>query len=232
VAGQEVDVQDNKASRIFLGVAIALGILAMLMAFAFINEAEGQDRGPKAWVVVAKRDLQPSVDIDPDRDLKKEEIPQTFSRLLANTLDPNALASYRGQKLNRGVPADQPVFLADFAAAAEVAPPPPGYVDLTITAIPGVVAPGNYVKIMSVSGQVLAGDVAFRVVAISGQTRLARPLTWGEQPNSQSNSAKAVTIEATEAQAAELVKGMGTSAEKVHLLLCPPAQGAASRGAP
>ena len=64
-------MQDNKASRMFLIVAVVLGVLATVLAFAFINSTAGVDRGPKALkIVVASHDLRANGVIDPDRDLE------------------------------------------------------------------------------------------------------------------------------------------------------------------
>ena len=52
-------MQDNKASKMFLIVAVVLGVLATILAFFFINDTAGKDRGPKAKIVVAARDMRP-----------------------------------------------------------------------------------------------------------------------------------------------------------------------------
>ena len=85
----------------FLGVAVALGVLATVLAFGFIqNSAEsGGGNGPK--IVVANRDLSPNSVIDPDRDLKQIEIPARFRSLAERGLNWEGRNIYKGERVNR-----------------------------------------------------------------------------------------------------------------------------------
>jgi Flp pilus assembly protein CpaB len=218
-------VADNKASQMFLGVAVALGILATVMAFMFIKGSEGQDRGPKTVVVVASQDLRPGVAIDPERDFRVEEIPAKFASFVNKTIDANSRSIYRGQKINRVIRAGQPVFLADFAAGGEIEWTNANMRALNITANAGLAIPGDYVKIFTSNGTILAGGQAFRIIAINGAMKMFRqPVTVGEQSQAGVGGAKQVTLEVTEAQASEILKGMGPSQERNYLLICPPPQ--------
>lgn len=217
-------MEDNKASRMFLVVAVVLGVLATLIAFSFIKGTEGQDRGPKAVVVVASHDLRPGASIDPERDFKLEEIPAKFASFRDKTIDPGSRENYKGQKVNRVIRAGQPVFLVDFAAGGEIEWTSPNERAMNIKADPGLAIPGDHVKIMTAGGQLLAGGQDFRIIAIGGIMRMIRqPITIGEQSTSSGAGSRAVTIEVTEAQAAEILKGMGPSQDKNYLLICPPA---------
>jgi Flp pilus assembly protein CpaB len=214
----------------FLVVAVVLGILATVMAFMFIKGNEGQDRGPKTVVVVASQDLRPGISIDPDRDFRLEEIPAKFASFVNKTVDATSRANYRGQKVNRVIRAGQPVFLADFAAGGEIEWTNPNMRALNITANAGLAIPGDFVKILTMNGTVLAGGQAFRIIAINGAMKMFRqPVTIGEQSQAGVGGARQVTLEVTEAQATEILKGMGPSQERNYLLICPPPAPAASR---
>jgi Flp pilus assembly protein CpaB len=215
-------VQENKASQMFLVVAVFLGILATVMAFMFIKGSEGQDRGPKTVVVVASEDLRPGMAIDPDRDFRVEEIPAKFASFVNKTIDANSRSIYRGQKINRLIRAGQPVFLADFAAGGEIEWTNANMRAMNITTNAGLAIPGDYVKILTVNGTVLANGQAFRVLAINGVMKMFRqPVTVGEQSQAGIGGAKQVTLEVTEQQASEILKGMGPSQERSYLLICP-----------
>src|SRR6202000_1504171 len=95
-------VAENQ-SKMFLVAAIVMGVLATVVAFAFINSTAAQDRRPKTRILVAAHDLRANATIDPDRDLKIQEIPADFASLARQCLDPDTRASYRGQRINRRI---------------------------------------------------------------------------------------------------------------------------------
>jgi Flp pilus assembly protein CpaB len=228
----------------FLVAAVVVGVVATVLAFAFIDNAAAADHGPKTKIVVAARDLRPNAVLDVERDLKVEEIPAKYAGLAALTLDPEARAGYRGQRVNRRVPAGQPVFLADLAAVGELKLEEP-YRALTIPAVPGIVIPGDYVKVMVARADVSAAasgapDVrgpvgyeaglvgkgqAYRVVAVGNSlSKTRQQVTAADQYESGAGgSAKTVTLAVTEDQAREILRAVGTGGQPVTLLLCPPA---------
>jgi Flp pilus assembly protein CpaB len=235
------------ASKIFLLVAIMLGVLAMLLAFFFINSAGASNTGPKVFVTVAKRDLPANTLIDPSRDLKTMAIPQQFASLRDKCLDPTNLSLYKGQRLNREILADQPVLQADispFSAGDLVLVKP--YMALTLPAEPGLIIPGDYVKIILTKSNLVGaasptpvegvpqfdativgkGD-GFKVLAVGGSLFKTRQQALMQDPYSSSATAsKTVTLEVTEAQAKEIMGAIGSlsSANKAILLLCPSAK--------
>ncbi len=237
------------ASKMFLLAAVALGVLATVLAFAFINSAGNTAAvGPKLSIVVARRDLPADSVLDADRDLRTEEIPdradfKAFSRL---TLDPQILASYKGQHVNRLVPAGQPVFLADIAAygALELKEP---YRALPIQAEPGIAIPGDYVQVLitkpdlAASAEIpgrnpfvaayAANGQAFRVIAIGGALFKTRSGVFASDAGMARSGSTVVTLEVTENQAAEIISAVGSGGQRATLVICPPpATGPAPRG--
>jgi Flp pilus assembly protein CpaB len=179
-----------------------------------------------------------------------EEIPAKYSGLAALTLDAEARAGYRGQRVNRRIPAGQPVFLADLAAVGELRLEEP-YRALTIPAVPGIVIPGDWVKVMVARADVSAAaagaapDVrgpvgyeaglvgkgqAYRVVAVGNSlSKTRQQVTAADQYESAGGNAKTVTLAVTEEQAREILRAVGTGGQPVTLLLCPPSTQAASQ---
>ena len=218
-------------------VAVVLGMLATVLAFGFIESTAGQDRGPKTRIVVAKHDLRPNVAIDPDRDLQAEEIPTRFGSLAAQSLDWDARVNYKGQRLNRRVLAGQPVFLADLSAMGELRLSE-GTRALTIAAEPGIVIPGDYVKILvprmdpAVAGgaadpnrapyqvMLIGRGNGYRVLAVGGSLfKTRQQVTASDQYEAGSGSGKTVTLEVTEDQAGEILRSLGNGQQKATLLL-------------
>ena len=243
------------ASKVFLAVAVMLGLLATVLAFFFINSAGASNTGPQILVTVAKRDLGANTVIDPSRDLKSMRIPQQFVSWASHCLDPTALNTYKGARLNREVFADQPVLLADispFSAGDLVLENQ--FRALTLLTEPGLVIPGDYVKIlltksnltgavatMPVAGvapydaTIVGKDEGFKVLAVGGSLfKTRQQALMPEQYGSAATANKTVTIQVTEAQAKEIMSQVGSlnSANKVTLLLCPSAKTAAPTETP
>jgi Flp pilus assembly protein CpaB len=191
---------------------------------------------------VAKHDLRANSVIDPDRDLQVEEIPARFASLAAQSLPWDARANYKGQRLNRRVQAGQPLFLADLSAMGELELAP-GYRAITIPAETGIIIPGDYVKVVvprpDVAGaaQVGAGvadpnrgayQVAiigrgngYRVIAVGGSLfKTRQQVTAADQYDAGGGNSKTVTLEVTEDQAAEIMRAVGNTQQKVTLLMC------------
>jgi Flp pilus assembly protein CpaB len=235
------------ASKIFLVVAVMLGVLATLLAFVFINSAGAGNSGPQISVTVAKRDLSPNVLIDPSRDLRVMKIPQQFAAMAAHGLDPNSLNAYKGARLNREILADQPVLLSDIApfSAGDLVLEKP-YMALTLPTETGMIIPGDYVKIIltrpnligAASTVPVAGvpqndaiivgkDEGFKVLAVGGSLFKTRQQAMAsDQYGSGAATSKTVTLQVTEAQAKEIMGTLGSasSANKATLLLCPSAK--------
>ncbi|HVX86069.1 MAG TPA: SAF domain-containing protein [Phycisphaerae bacterium] len=241
-------MQDTKASRMFLVAAVVVGVLATVLAFTFINNAAGADRGPQVKIVVAARDLRPNTALDADRDLSVVEVPAKFSRLAALTLDASGRGAYRGQRINRRILAGQPVFLADLGAGVGDLELKDPYRALTIAATPGIVIPGDYVKVM-VSRAVPSGGAAgpggavavgaggaayeatlvgkgeaYRVIAVGNSlSKTRQQVTAADQYENGGTNARTVTLAVTEAEAEAILRAVGPGGAPVTLLLCPPA---------
>jgi Flp pilus assembly protein CpaB len=223
-------VEENKASRMFLVVAVVFGIIATVMAFVFLNSIAGTDRGPQVEIVVAKRDINPNVSIDPDKDFTVERIPAKYKSFFQRTIGPGERPNYKGDKVNKRILVGQPVFYADFSGGGEIdwSDTPGAY---TIKADPGIVIPGDYVKIFNSSGQILAGGKAFRVLAVAGVMKMSRPLLASDHVGGSGANARSITLQITEAQTSELLKSMGPVQDKNTLLIVPPPAETTSRPA-
>ena len=231
------------ASKVFLMVAVLLGVLATVLAFFFINQAGAGNTGPRVDIVVAVHDMPPNLPLDPARDLMVIPVPQQFSKLADRCLNPKSLASYKGKRVNREIFGGQPVMLADIAAVGDLVLEKP-YFALTLPAETGMIIPGDYVKIMltrsnlvsvAATMPVAAGmmpydatiigkDEGFKVLAVGGSLFMTRAQTLtSDQYNSSAAANKSVTLQVTEAQAKEIMSALGTlsNANRATLLLCP-----------
>lgn len=143
----------NKSSRVFLMLAVVLGVLAMVTTFAFLQGASGTDRGPKATIYVAARNLRPNVPLDPDKDLREEQIPASLAGLRQRVLVPENKGAYKGERLNRPVPAGTPVWQADLIRnPGEIQLSGPEMRAMSIQArgaqaVSGLLVPGDWVKL-------------------------------------------------------------------------------------
>lgn len=229
----------SAASKMFLLAAVAMGVLATVLAFSFINSAGSSQGGPQVRIVTAKRDLPPDATLDPDRDLRVESIPAKFDALARLTLDPSSVASYRGQRVNRQIPAGQPVFLADIAAYANFTPKAP-FVALPIQAEAGIAIPGDWVQVMvtrpdlsaavnpAAGGRMpfvatfAAEGKPFRVIAVGGALFRTRSAVMAADAGGSSSSNKTVTLEATDQDALEIQGALGNGSQKATLVIVAP----------
>lgn len=143
---------ENRSSRLFLLLAVVLGVLATVTTFAFLESSAGKERGPKTTILVAARDIRPGQAIDPEKDLAEMEIPARMAELRQRALVPEHRASYKGQRVNRRVLAGTPVMLADLAAMADLTLSSPDSRALSIPVrgahgLSGLLVPGDYVKL-------------------------------------------------------------------------------------
>jgi Flp pilus assembly protein CpaB len=144
---------NRTTNRIFLGTAVLLGVVAMAAAFIYLDSAGGEGAGPKAKILVAKRDLKENTLLDPEKDLTELEIPASFVALKSRALSSEQKKDYKGQRLNRDVFAGTPVLLNDLAALS-------GTIELRgesravsvsvrgANALGGLLVPGDYVMLM------------------------------------------------------------------------------------
>ena len=235
------------ASKTFLLAAVVLGVLATLLAFVFIQGSSGEDRGPRTRIVVAARDLRGNVPLDPDKDLKIDEIPSRYAAIAGQVLNAEALSNYKAQRLNRPINAGQPVFLRDLSATATLELKGDERA-LTIPAEPGIIIPGDYVKLL-VSHPDTGGSAAtqeargragmavtligegngYRVLAVGGSLfKTRQQVTAAEQFESGSGNARTVTLAVTEKEAKEIQEALGSGQGRPTLLLCPPTTGPAT----
>ncbi len=230
---------ENQASKAFLVGAVVLGVLATVMAFLFIQNTAAQDRGPHVQILIAARDLRANSLIDPDRDLKVDEIPVKFRELAGKCLEPDAKSTYKGQRVNRRILAGQPVFLADLAAGGSLEIKEP-YRALSIPADAGLVIPGDRVQVLvsqpdaggigmpgrqpgqANNALLVANGKAFRVLAVGGELNKTRSQATNADQSANSASAKMVTLEVTPEEAAQLVGVISTNPARNMLLICPP----------
>jgi Flp pilus assembly protein CpaB len=240
----EFRVADNKAAgRAFLIVSIILGVLATVLAFAYLNQSGVSDNGPKATIMIASHDLAAGTALDPERDLKSTDVAVT---LVGNSITPDLAASLKGQRINRFISANQPIVRADVAALAEL-PITPGYRAISIgvrgpNALPGILAPGDFVKLMVTrpAGRIGAGSTAagqiwqsseivntpLKVLAVGRRSQ--RAITAAEQyENTNGGDNSSITLEVTEEQAKEILESTGAGSLTVTLMLVPEGRGAA-----
>jgi Flp pilus assembly protein CpaB len=232
----------TSSSKLFLLVAIVLGILATILSFVFINSASLTNAsGPKRTIVVAKHDLSPNAVLDPERDLEKEEIPAKFSSLAGRSLDSEALKSYKGERVNRDIFAGQPVLIADLAAVGQLVLEKPYYA-LTIPADANMIIPGDTVKIIfakTPTASVTPGAIAantqfdatiigdedgFKVLAVGGYLYKNRAQVLVSDQYNSGAGAKTVTLRVTDKQARQIVGALGAlgGSQKATLMICPP----------
>ena len=235
-------MQDNKASRIFLIVAVVLGVLATVMAFAYIDSVSSETGGgPKIKIMVAALELRPNQPLDPGRDLQTIDIPAKFQPFAGLCLTPNFASTYKGQKVARRVLAGQPVMIADMSAAAELTIKEGNYaMSLPVKGaygVSGLPVPGDRVKVLvtqptpggaglTATTLTIGGkDATFRVVAVGSRlTRYRQPITAAEQYNAGSEAEQStVTIEVNDAQAKEILDSSAAFRMPITLILLPPA---------
>ena len=139
-------------SRIFLLSSLALGVLAMVAAFVFLQNTAGKETGPSAKVFVARRDLRENTVLDPDKDLSEMEVPRRMTDLLGRALDPEMRTAYKGQRVNRPIQAGQLVLKADLGAEDVLEL----HGDMRAMSVPvkganglgALLVPGDYVRLM------------------------------------------------------------------------------------
>lgn len=244
---QNAPPPSSGTSKIFLAIAVALGVLATILAFAFINNAGAGSSGPKVTIVVARHDLDANTVIDPARDLKAMDIPARFAALRSASLDFQALETYKGQRVNRYIQVDQPVMLGDLGGVGALELEKP-YFALTLPAETGMIIPGDFVKIIitraNVMNQAAAGgatpvmtpgglpfdatiigrDDGFKVLAVNGYLfKTRQQVLTSDQFSGGSSANKSVTLQVTEPQAREIMAALGSlsTSNKAILLLCP-----------
>jgi Flp pilus assembly protein CpaB len=106
----------KSGSRVFLLSSLALGVLAMVAAFVFLQNTAGKETGPSTKVLVARRDLRENTVLDPDKDLRVVEVPNRMTDLLGLAVNPDMETAYKGQRVNRPILAGQLLLKADMAA--------------------------------------------------------------------------------------------------------------------
>lgn len=146
-------MQEAKSSRMYLVSAIVIGMLAMVLAYVYLNEAGKIDHSPKISILVAKHDIKANAVLIPSQDLREERIPVQFSEWKSRCLSPENINTYKGQRLNRKVLSGTPVMLADMVEAQDLILST-NMIALTVkargpNAVGGLLVPGDMVKLMS-----------------------------------------------------------------------------------
>jgi Flp pilus assembly protein CpaB len=141
-------MQGNKSSRVFLLASLVLGVLATIIAFAYLDRSVGQRAGPTVAYLFAATDLSAGAAINPDRDLRIEQLPSD----LPGGIEAGLSETLRGQRVTRPVRAGQPFLYSDIGEVAELRLAP----NMRAISIPargahalsGLLVPGDYVTLM------------------------------------------------------------------------------------
>lgn len=247
-------MQENKAGRAFLVTSIILGILAMVLSFAYLQGKTDVDTTPKAKILVAKHDLRANVMLDPEKDLQDFDIPANMEALRQRTIRAVDRDDCKGKRINRDILAGTPLWAGDLVAAATLELPP-GKVAMSInahgsSALSGLLIPGNYVKVLVTrpvvrarTGSEMGSPTQFEAVTVCPEalkvlavgTSLTRPrmhVTMNQQYDAglAGDTAQTVTLEVTETQSHTILEQTGAGQFPVTLILCP--DSAASAAAP
>jgi Flp pilus assembly protein CpaB len=144
--------ENKSSSRVFLFSSLVLGVLAMVIAFLFLQNTAGEERGPKVKILIAKHDLRENTAIDPDKDFDEMEISAQLTKLHSQALSAEYLASYKGMKLNRSVLAGTPIWKADMVQTTTLElKGDVRAMSISVrgsNALSGLVVPGDYVKLL------------------------------------------------------------------------------------
>jgi len=148
----------GNSSKVFMLAAIVLGVLAMVMAFAFIQNASSVDNQQKMDVVMAQHDINPGASLNPDSDFKivKWTVPVNpadAAKMKSRMLDAAAWGQYKGERVNRFIPADTPLFLADVGGQLGTLDLADPWMAMSISvkgpnALGGMLQAGNYVRLL------------------------------------------------------------------------------------
>ncbi len=158
-------MQENKSSRAFLIISVCLGVVAMVLSFAYLQGKTGSEVGVDVTILVAAHDIRANTPLDPEKDLEEMKVPnnEKYAKLRGRALNPQYRADYKGQRVNRDILDGTPVFEADLVASADL--------DLTgdsramsipvrgANALSGLLAPGDYVKLL-VTRPTIGGGLA------------------------------------------------------------------------
>ena len=227
-------------SRIFLLSSLALGVLAMVAAFVYLQSTAGKNTGPTANVIVAKRDIRENMVLDPDKDLTSVEVPRipALADMIGRSLDFNFLSAYKGQRVNRPIQAGQLLMKSDLSADAVMElKGEERAMSVSVkggNGLGGLLVPGDYVQIMVTrplpppSQQfetILVAPMPFRVLAVNDRlTRSRTRITAAEayQAAGENMANPTVTLAVNESQAMMIQKLTGAGKHPITLVLCPP----------
>jgi Flp pilus assembly protein CpaB len=172
-----------KSSRVFLLVAVVLGVLATVTTFAFLEGSAGKERGPKAAILVAARDIKPNTPIDPEKDLKEEDIPLSMRAWRDRAVNPDNKGALRGQRVNRMVLAGQPILLVDLANIGDIVLTNPNSRALAIPAkhvqaVGGLLVPGDWVEMYIAKPEFSPRSTTRTIDPEAGPVGFAGPSSW------------------------------------------------------
>jgi Flp pilus assembly protein CpaB len=109
-------MQGNKSSRVFLLASLVLGVLATIIAFIYLDQSVGQRAAPTRAYYFAATDLAAGTAIDPDRDLRVEQVPGE----LPGGIPAELTDTLRGERIIRPLRLGQPILLSDLGEVVEL----------------------------------------------------------------------------------------------------------------
>lgn len=112
-------------NRVMLLIAVVAGLMAMILAFAYINSAtnslEQQQAEPTESVLFVTNDLPANHVLDPDVDLRTGRIGvQTSPGLARAALKADEFEAVRGQRITSPIPAGMPLLYSHLATIQDL----------------------------------------------------------------------------------------------------------------
>ena len=142
----------SKSNRLFLVVAIVIGVLSVGMAFVYISQARGRwDPKKGKQVLVVKREIPANATLNLKTDIEVLSIPgiRKFDAFVNSCIPPSLSASLDGKRVSRALPKGTPVTYADLVAPVDLALTE-GMIAISIpakpaTAVGGLLATGDQI---------------------------------------------------------------------------------------
>jgi len=146
-----------QGNRLMLIIAVAAGVMAMVLAFTYISSAtsslEKQQAEPMESVLFVVSDLPPNHVLDPDVDLRVDKVGAHTSPGLARAaVKADELEAVRGQRISGPIPAGMPLMYSHLATIQDIELTP-GMRAMSIAVdeagmLGGILVPGDHVDIV------------------------------------------------------------------------------------